>query len=225
MVSSAQHARWRKREAAVAGGYLGDIRAMSFDFAPRGWAQCRGQHLPISLNPSLYALLGTRYGGNGTTTFALPALPGSAANITEHPPPAASKSQLGTGALLLRGHELLDRSDLTAAITEYQLAVDSDATLAEPHMYLGIAQYLDGNLEAALHELRAAAFLDPALWPAMFYSAVCFEALGQLEAAAREYRHVVRVAAKSPGSRLPRRHSAWHEDLIQLARKRSGSSA
>jgi chemotaxis protein methyltransferase CheR len=155
----------------------------------------------------------------------LPALPGSAANITEHPPPAASKSQLGTGALLLRGHELLDRSDLTAAITEYQLAVDSDATLAEPHMYLGIAQYLDGNLEAALHELRAAAFLDPALWPAMFYSAVCFEALGQLEAAAREYRHVVRVAAKSPGSRLPRRHSAWHEDLIQLARKRSGSSA
>lgn len=155
----------------------------------------------------------------------LPALPRSAASITEHPQARASSSQLGTAALLQRGHELLDRSDLTAAITEYELAVDSDATLAEPHMYLGIALYLDGKLEAALHELRAAAFLDSALWPAMFYSAVCYEALGQLDEAAREYRHVVRVAARGQGSSLPRRHSAWHEDLIQLARKRSGSAA
>jgi chemotaxis protein methyltransferase CheR len=155
----------------------------------------------------------------------LRALPRSAASITEHPSPSADKSQLGTAALLLRGHELLDRSDLTAAITEYQLAVDGDATLAEPHLYLGIALYLDGNLEAALHELRAAAFLDSALWPAMFYSAVCYEALGQLEAATREYRHVVRVATRSPGgARLPRRHSAWHEDLLQLARKRAGDA-
>ena len=155
----------------------------------------------------------------------LPALPRSVASITEHPPAATSNSQLGTAALLQRGHELLDRSDLTAAVTEYELAVDSDATLAEPHMYLGIALYLDGKLEAALHELRAAAFLDSALWPAMFYSAVCYEALGQLEDAAREYRHVVRVAARGQGSSLPRRHSAWHQDLIQLARRRSGSAA
>ena len=155
----------------------------------------------------------------------LPALPRSAVDITQHPPAAAPRNQLGTAALLLRGHELLDRSDLTAAITEYELAVDSDATLAEPHLYLGIALYLDGSLEKALHELRAAAFLDSALWPAMFYSAVCYEALGQLEAATREYRHVVRVAARSTGASLPRRHSAWHEDLIQLARKRAGSAA
>jgi chemotaxis methyl-accepting protein methylase len=154
----------------------------------------------------------------------LPAVPRAAAHITEHPPAAAGHDQLGTAALLLRGHERLDRSDLAAAITEYELAVESDATLAEPHLYLGIALYLDGNLETALHELRAAAFLDSRLWPAMFYSAVCYEALGQLEAATREYRHVVRVAAKSPGASLPRRHSAWHEDLIQLARKRAGSA-
>jgi chemotaxis protein methyltransferase CheR len=155
----------------------------------------------------------------------LPALPRSAVDIAPQPVAAALRDQLGTAALLLRGHELLDRSDLTAAITEYELAVDSDATLAEPHLYLGIALYLDGNLEKALHELRAAAFLDAALWPAMFYSAVCYEGLGQLEAATREYRHVVRVAARSPGATLPRRHSAWHEDLIQLARKRAGSAA
>jgi chemotaxis methyl-accepting protein methylase len=153
----------------------------------------------------------------------LPALPRSAVDITEHPPAAPPQNLLGTAALLLRGHAQLDRSDLTAAITEYELAVDSDATLAEPHLYLGIALYLDGSLEKALHELRAAAFLDSALWPAMFYSAVCYEALGQLEAATREYRHVVRVAARSPGASLPRRHSAWHEDLIQLARTRAST--
>jgi tetratricopeptide (TPR) repeat protein len=155
----------------------------------------------------------------------LPALPRCAANVTEPPPAPVPQLQHGVAMLLARGHELLDRSDLSAAITEYQLAVDSDATLAEPHLYLGIALYLDGNLEAALHELRAAAFLDPALWPAMFYSAVCYEALGQLEDARREYRHVVRVAARTHGSALPRRHSAWHQDLIQLARKRCGSGS
>jgi Flp pilus assembly protein TadD len=88
-------------------------------------------------------------------------------------------------------------------------------------MYLGIAHYLDGRIEPALHELRAAVFLDPELWPAAFYLAVCHEALGQLEEAKREYRHVVRVAARSNGSPLPRRHSAWHQDLIELAKHRA----
>jgi Flp pilus assembly protein TadD len=92
-------------------------------------------------------------------------------------------------------------------------------------MYLGIALYLNGALEAALHELRAAVFLDAELWPAAFYLAVCHEALGQLEEAQREYRHVVRVASKNAGARLPRRHSAWHNDLLDLARKRAGSAA
>lgn len=155
----------------------------------------------------------------------LPAVPRSVATITQHPPPAAAPSPLSTAALLARGHELVDRSDLSAAVTEYQLAVDSDATLAEPHLYLGIALYLDGSLDTALHELRAAAFLDATLWPAMFYSAVCYEALGRLEDATREYRHVVRVAARGNSSALPRRHSAWHQELIQLAKKRSGSAA
>lgn len=152
----------------------------------------------------------------------LPALPRCAAKVTdsERPP-----RPLGAAALLLRGHELLDRSDLSAAVTEYQLAVDCDPTVAEPHLYLGIALYLDGSLDSALHELRAAALLDSALWPAMFYSAVCYEALGQLDDARREYRHVVRIAGRSRGSALPSWHSAWHDDLIQLARKRSGSAA
>ena len=56
--------------------FLGEIRIMSFDFAPKGWAQCNGQTLPINQNQALFSLLGTTYGGNGQTTFALPDLRG-----------------------------------------------------------------------------------------------------------------------------------------------------
>jgi chemotaxis protein methyltransferase CheR len=153
----------------------------------------------------------------------LPALPSTAASIAERPRPA-SVTPLSVDALLTRGHELLDNSDLPAAIIEYELAVDGDSTVAEPHMYLGIALYLNGAIEAALHELRAAAFLDPELWPAAFYLAVCHEALGQLDEATREYRHVVRVASRGTAPNLPRRHSAWHRDLLELARTRAGAA-
>lgn len=56
--------------------FLSEIRIVSFNFAPRGWAQCNGQFLPINQNQALFALLGTTYGGNGQTTFALPNLRG-----------------------------------------------------------------------------------------------------------------------------------------------------
>ena len=52
--------------------FLGEIRMFGFGFAPQGWAQCNGQLLPISQNTALFSLLGTTYGGDGTTTFALP---------------------------------------------------------------------------------------------------------------------------------------------------------
>jgi microcystin-dependent protein len=52
--------------------YLGEIRIVSFSFAPKGWASCNGQLLPINQNQALFSLLGTAYGGDGRTTFALP---------------------------------------------------------------------------------------------------------------------------------------------------------
>jgi len=52
--------------------FLGEIRIASFNFAPKGWALCNGQFLPINQNQALFALLGTQFGGNGQTTFALP---------------------------------------------------------------------------------------------------------------------------------------------------------
>lgn len=54
--------------------FLSEIRIMSFNYAPRNWAMCNGQFLPINQNQALFSLLGTTYGGNGQTTFALPDL-------------------------------------------------------------------------------------------------------------------------------------------------------
>jgi microcystin-dependent protein len=52
--------------------FMAEMRIMSFNFAPKGWAQCNGQFLPINQNQALFSLLGTTFGGNGQTTFALP---------------------------------------------------------------------------------------------------------------------------------------------------------
>jgi microcystin-dependent protein len=56
--------------------FLSEIRLMSFNFPPTGWALCNGQFLPINQNQGLFSLLGTTFGGNGQTTFALPDLRG-----------------------------------------------------------------------------------------------------------------------------------------------------
>ncbi len=56
--------------------FLGEIRITAFNFAPKGWALCNGQLLPINQNQALFSLLGTTYGGDGQTTFALPDLRG-----------------------------------------------------------------------------------------------------------------------------------------------------
>ncbi len=58
--------------------YIGEIRLLAFEFAPRTWAQCNGQLLSIQQNTALFSLLGTTYGGNGINNFALPDLRGRA---------------------------------------------------------------------------------------------------------------------------------------------------
>jgi microcystin-dependent protein len=58
--------------------FVAEIRIFGFNFAPNGWALCDGQLMPISQNTALFSLVGTYYGGDGKTTFALPDLQGSA---------------------------------------------------------------------------------------------------------------------------------------------------
>jgi microcystin-dependent protein len=62
----------------MADPFVAEIRIFPFNFAPKGWAFCNGQILPISQNTALFSLLGTTYGGNGQSTFALPDMEGNA---------------------------------------------------------------------------------------------------------------------------------------------------
>jgi microcystin-dependent protein len=62
----------------MANPFIAEIRIFPFNFAPTGWAMCQGQLLPISQNTALFSLLGTTYGGNGKSNFALPNLQGCA---------------------------------------------------------------------------------------------------------------------------------------------------
>src|SRR6266404_4916688 len=60
----------------MSNGFMGELRIVSFNFAPKGWAMCNGQLLPINQNQALFSLLGTTFGGDGRVNFALPDLRG-----------------------------------------------------------------------------------------------------------------------------------------------------
>lgn len=70
--------------------FVAEIRIFGFNFAPTGWAMCNGQILPISQNTALFSLLGTTYGGNGQSTFALPNMQGSAPMHPNDSPPLST---------------------------------------------------------------------------------------------------------------------------------------
>jgi microcystin-dependent protein len=107
---------------------LGEIMLVPYNFAPRGWAFCSGQILPIAQNTALFSLLGTTYGGNGQTTFALPDLRGRCALSSGQGPGLSNYSlgQLsGTETVTLIGNQLPIHSHTVAA-------VDDDATASTP---------------------------------------------------------------------------------------------
>lgn len=118
--------------------FIGQIMIFAGNFAPRGWAFCHGQLLPIASNTALFSLFGTTYGGDGRTTFALPDLQGRAA-ISEGRGPGLSSFSLGqkagnvnttlTAANLPPSDILLPVSDDDATSTEGNgrvLALPSD---------------------------------------------------------------------------------------------------
>ncbi|MFZ7088823.1 phage tail protein [Curtobacterium sp. RRHDQ10] len=83
--------------------FLGEIRVASFAFAPRGWAMCNGQLLPVNQNQALFAILGTQYGGDGRVTFALPDLRG---RIPVHAGTSAPGARGGEESHVLSSAEL-----------------------------------------------------------------------------------------------------------------------
>jgi microcystin-dependent protein len=102
-------------ERAMAGlePFLGDVIAVGYDFCPRGWMSAEGQILPISSNTALFSLIGTIYGGNGTSTFALPDLRGRAAMGQGSGPGLTPRSQgqmIGVEATTLTTNQMPNHS-------------------------------------------------------------------------------------------------------------------
>jgi microcystin-dependent protein len=112
--------------------YMGEIKIVTQNYAPKGWALCNGQILSINSNQALFSLLGNNYGGNGTTTFALPDLRGRAA--------------VGNGSTIILGEKqgaettTLTQSNLPAHSHTVALKVNSSAaTLNVPKASSAIA--------------------------------------------------------------------------------------
>lgn len=112
--------------------FIGEVRAVGFNFAPQGWALCAGQLLPISQNAALFSLLGTTYGGNGVTTFGLPDYQGrspvgmgNGAGLT----PIVQGEISGTEQVTLLTTQMPAHTHLASGV---QSASDANATVASP---------------------------------------------------------------------------------------------
>jgi microcystin-dependent protein len=142
--------------------FVAEIRVFGFNFAPRGWAFCDGQILAISQNTALFSLLGTTYGGNGTSNFALPNMQGSAPMHTgQSAGPGLSLHNLGeTG-----GSEtvILLQSELPAHSHDIKANV-SPANLAVPSTLRSLARSAPGQAYSAT--LTLTPFNDVAIAPA-----------------------------------------------------------
>lgn len=100
--------------------FIGEIRLFGCNFAPRGWEFCDGQLLPISSNSALFSLLGTIYGGDGRTTFALPDLRGRAAIGFGTGPgltPRAQGQKLGAEGVALNVGQIPSHNHTLAGVT------------------------------------------------------------------------------------------------------------
>jgi microcystin-dependent protein len=110
--------------------YLGEIRWVAFNFAPVGWAQCNGQIMSISQNTALFALLGTTYGGDGKTTFALPDMRGRTA---VHENGVVTLGQAGgQEAITLTPAQLPAHNHLIPALSVTLSASSAEGTTATP---------------------------------------------------------------------------------------------
>jgi microcystin-dependent protein len=121
----------------MANPFVAEIRAFPFNFAPVGWASCNGQILPISQNTALFSLVGTYYGGNGTSNFGLPNLQGSmpvgygqAAGLSPYALGQAGGSQ--TETLLLQEMAQHTHSLLTDNINGPDTNTPGNAALSSP---------------------------------------------------------------------------------------------
>lgn len=144
----------------MADPFVAEIRPFGFAFAPTGWAQCNGQLLPLSQNTALFALLGTTYGGDGKSTFALPDLTGRAPLHAGQGPGLSQRDlgeQGGSSSITLLSSELPAHSHQLRAATQ------DNADVAIPSASSSFA----GSTGGTLYQSSADSTLAPqALTPA-----------------------------------------------------------
>ncbi|GAA4393142.1 phage tail protein [Hymenobacter koreensis] len=134
--------------------FLGEIRLMSFPFAPQGWMYCQGQLLNIMQNQPLFALLGTTYGGDGRTTFALPDLRGRAIVGVGSGPglsPYVQGQQGGTEMVTLQPTQIPQHSHTFTGTVKTGAAADLKSPSQAFPATGPIAQYSGGTPTAPLN--------------------------------------------------------------------------
>lgn len=129
----------------MADPFVAEIRIFPFNFPPKGWAFCNGQLMPISQNTALFALLGTTYGGDGKSTFALPDLEG---NSPMHPGQGQGLSQRFLGEMGGAETVTLLQSEMPAH-NHVANAVGVVSTTAAPSVQTAIARSVNGSAFAA----------------------------------------------------------------------------
>lgn len=127
--------------------FVAEIRIFGFNFAPRGWAMCNGQILPISQNTALFSLVGTFYGGNGTSNFALPNLQN------------AFPMHQGNGAGLTP--RVIGETDGTPTVTLISTEIPSHAHTAQATSSAATTNNPSGNVWAAGAGRRGENFYGP----------------------------------------------------------------
>jgi microcystin-dependent protein len=138
----------------MADPFVAEIRIFGFNFAPTGWAMCNGQILPISQNTALFSLLGTFYGGDGKSNFALPNLQGSAAMHTGQGP---GLSQRFLGEMSGSQAVTLVAADMPAHTHSFN-AVNSNAAVQNPQgAALAKGRYASGTQNGAVAFYQTAA--------------------------------------------------------------------
>jgi microcystin-dependent protein len=134
--------------------YIGEIRIFPFNFAPFGWAMCNGQILPISQNTALFSIIGTNFGGNGTSTFALPDFEGNVP-VCVGTGPGLSAYDLGQ----FGGGQTVTLLDAQNAIHNHAItATSTDATSTSPanNIYARGQWKVDNNNKGAVQTYASA---------------------------------------------------------------------
>ena len=130
----------------MADPFVAEIRIFGFNFAPKGWAQCNGQILPISQNTALFSLLGTVYGGDGKSTFGLPNLQGSSPLHVGNAQPGQGLSTYDLGQIGGAPFVTLLQSEMPAHNHALRCATQDAADVSIPSNTSSFAQSAGGSM-------------------------------------------------------------------------------